>query len=166
MADASKLLSNLNISLKQKSTNPTTVAITVTNNNSGPVTFLRWDSPLDPNLLQLGGLSVTHLATSKEVDIPQIKIGRRTPPGDESLVEIGAGATSDENVVELKEMVVGKKLRELGGGKASLRCKGPWRAAWAEKRDDLGPERREAMEADESAVSGTFESEAVEVSTD
>lgn len=179
MADTSSLLSNLSISLQQKSVHPALVGITVTNNNAVPVTFLKWDSPLDPLVLQLGALSITFTPSSssgisssaqvEELDIPQIKVARRAPPGDESLVELDAGAASEENAVELKDVMVGKPLRELGGGgdgKVTVKCKGRWRAVWAEKKAGLGEERRKLMGADDDAVSGEFESEAVEMTVE
>lgn len=166
MADVGNLLSNLAISLQQKSVSPALLGITISNNNSVPVTILKWDSPLDPSVLQLGALSITPSGSSTELDIPQIKIGRRSPPGDDSLVELDAGATSEENVVELKDMFVGKPLREHGGGKASLKCRGTWRAVWGLKKAGVGQEKRELMGADDDAFSGEFESEAVEITVE
>lgn len=166
MADASKLLANLAISVHQISTSPATLGISVSNNNSVPVTFLTWDSPLDPLVLQLGALSITPSGSSTELDIPQIKVARRTPPGEESLVELAAGATSEENVVELKEMIVGKQLREQGASRATLRCRGMWRAVWAEKKESLGAEKLELMGGDDDAASGEFETEAVEITVE
>lgn len=162
MADTSKLLSNLAISLRQTSTNPATLGITVTNNNSVPVTFLTWDSPLDPLVLQLGALSITPSGSSTELDIPQIKVARRAPPGEDTLVELDAGATSEESLVELKEIFVGKKLREQGG-KGSLKCKGKWRAVWAQKKEKVTAEQLASQGGDDDAVSGEFETDAIEI---
>lgn len=178
MSDASSLLSNLTISLRQRSANPATLAITVNNANSVPVTFLAWDSPLDPLVLRLGALSITPEGSPEELDIPRVKVARATPPGDDALVELAAGATSEENVVELAEAVAGwrrqrQRQRQRGEGgrgggswRASLRCKGRWRAVWAGTRAGLGAERRALMGAGEDAFSGAFESEAVEITVE
>lgn len=158
------LLSNLKISIRQvSSSSPVSIAITVKNTNSHPVTILPWDSPLDPLALQLGAISVTPPGSSTPLDIPTIKVNRKLPAGDDFLVEIGAGETSPENVVELKEIFVGQKLRELQVKKALVKCKGQWRAVWAVPKKELSPETIEGMGVgDDTAASGNFESEEFE----
>lgn len=159
----SNVLSNLTISLRQISSDPITLAVTVKNNNASPVTILTWDSPLDPLALQLGTLAITPDGSSSPLDIPIIKVSRKLPPGEDSLVELDAGQTSRENVVVLKEMVVGKQLRETNTEKVSVKCKGQWRAVWATSRKDLDAESIQGMGTDERALPGEFESEAFDV---
>lgn len=160
---SSAILSNLSISLRQTTSRPPTLAITVKNNNSVPVTILTWDSPLDPLALQLGAISITPSDSTTPLDIPTIQVSRKMPPGAESLVEIGAGETSDENVVELKEFFLGTQLRELKVETATVRCKGRWRAVWTERKGELGPGRIEKMGAGGEAAEGDFESAALDL---
>lgn len=157
------LLSHLTISLRQVSSNPITLAITVQNDNAVPITLLTWDSPLDPLALQLGVLSITPSGSSTSLDIPTIKVSRKMPPGEDSLVEIPAGQVSKENVIVLKEMLVGNQLREMQVKKVSVECKGTWRAVWAASRGELQAENIERMGTDEGAVSGEFQSEVFDV---
>lgn len=162
MADNS-LLSELIISVRKTSSDPPTLGVIVKNNNSVPVTILAWNSPLDPLALSLGVLSITPSGSSTPLDIPEIKVSRKFPPGEDALIELGAGETSKENELELKEMLVGKELREKQVEKALVKCKGEWRAVWAMRRIDLAPENIEKMGTDEKAMSGKYESDDFEI---
>lgn len=157
------LLSELIISVRKTSSDPPTLGVTVKNNNSVPVTILAWNSPLDPLALSLGVLSITPSGSSTPLDIPEIKVSRKFPPGEDALIELGAGETSKENELELKEMLVGKELREKQVEKALVRCKGEWRAVWAMSRKDLDSESIEKMGTDEKASSGKYESDDFEI---
>lgn len=163
MAD-NPLLSQLIISVRKTSSDPPTLGATVKNNNSVPVTIFAWDSPLDPLALSLGVLSITPSGSSTPLDIPEIKVSRKLPPGEDALIELGAGQTSKENELELKEMLVGKELRERQVEKALVKCKGEWRAVWAMSRKDLDQESIEKMGTDEKASSGEYESDNFEIS--
>lgn len=157
------LLSNLLISVRQTASDPPTLGVTVKNNNSAPVTILTWDSPLDPLALTLGALSITPSGSSTPLDIPLIKVNRKVPPGEDALVELGAGQTSKENQLVLKDVLVGDQVREMKVEKASGKCKGTWRAVWPLGREELDKETIEKMGFDDKAVSGEFESEAFDV---
>lgn len=157
------LLSELIISVRKTSSDPPALGVTVKNNNSVPVTILAWNSPLDPLALSLGVLSITPSGSSTPLDIPEIKVSRKFPPGEDALIELGAGQTSKENEVELKEMLVGKELREKQVEKAFVKCKGEWRAVWAVSRKDLDSESIEKMGTDEKASSGKYESDDFEI---
>lgn len=153
------LLSNLTISLRQTSSvEPITLALSVRNNNPFPITILAWDSPLDPLALQLGLLAITPFQSSTPLDVPEIKVARKNPPNEESLVEVGARETSPENEVVFKEMLVGKLLKDLQVDKASVTCQGTWRAVWAASKSELGEDSLQKMGADGKAVSGEFRS--------
>lgn len=162
MADNS-ILPNLIISVRLVSSDPPTLGLTVKNDNSVPVTIFTWDSPLDPLALSLGVLSVTPSGSSTKLHIPEIKVSRKFPPGEEALVELGPGQTSKENELVLKEMLGGKELRERQVEKASVQCKGEWRAVWATTRKELDQESIERMGTDEKAATGEFQSDAFEL---
>lgn len=158
MADSdSSVVESLAVSIRQTQKSPPTLAIKVTNKGPKPVTILRWDSPLDPLVLQLGHLSITPSGDKKPLDIPTIKVSRKFPPDEASLVSIEPGA-SKENEVELKKMIVPPE--KLQGGKTAVKCQGEWRSVWATARADLS---KEAIENDEGAASGPFESDGVEI---
>ncbi|KAJ4391042.1 hypothetical protein N0V93_004655 [Gnomoniopsis smithogilvyi] len=162
MADNS-LLSNLVISVRLISSDPPTLGLTVKNENSVPVTIFTWDSPLDPLALSLGVLSITPVGSSTPFKIPEIKVSRKFPPGEDALVELGAGQSSKENELVLKEMLGAKELRERQVEKASVQCKGEWRAVWATSRKELDQESIERMGTDEKAASGKYQSDTFEV---
>ncbi|KAJ4420953.1 hypothetical protein N0V82_003995 [Gnomoniopsis sp. IMI 355080] len=163
MAGDDSLLSNLVISVRLTSSDPPTFGVTVKNDNSVPVTIFTWDSPLDPLALSLGVLSITPSGSSTPLDIPEIKISRKFPPGEDALMELGPGETSKENKLVLREMLGAKELRERQVEKALVQCKGEWRAVWAMSRKELDQESIEKMGTDEKAASGGYQSEVFEV---
>lgn len=157
----SDILSDLNISLRQSSTSsPPAITVKVTNNSTKPVTILRWQSPLDPLALQLGLLSITPAGAPEPLDIPTIKVSRKLPPGEESLVSLAPGE-SRENEVVLKEMLV--PLDKIKGKKSSVKVKGRWDHVWLAPRDQLTKQAVEELGTDGVAVSGEFETEATEI---
>lgn len=157
----SDILSDLNISLRQTSkSSPPVITIKVTNNSTKPVTILRWQSPLDPLALQLGLLSITPAGTSEPLDIPTIKVSRKLPPGEESLVSLAPGE-SRENEIVLKEMLV--PLNRIKGKKSSVKIKGRWDHVWLAPRDQLTKQATEELGTDGVAVSGEFQTEAIEI---
>ncbi|KAI0885097.1 uncharacterized protein GGS22DRAFT_162765 [Annulohypoxylon maeteangense] len=164
MADsADDVISKLKVSVRQVSGEPAKLAISVTNAHSGAVTILSWNSPLDPLALQLGVVSFAVPAGSEDdssspIQIPTIQIRRRMPPGPESLVTIGAGQTSEQEV-EVK----GPLLETLRGRRVAARCSGEWTSVWLSEADAITKVSLDNAGASEDALRGSFQSEVVEI---
>lgn len=161
----SDVLSDLHVSLRQSpQSSPPAIIAKVTNNGPKPVTILRWESPLDPLALQLGLFSITPADSSEAVELTTIKVSRKMPPGDESLISLAPGESS-ENELVLKELIV--PLDKLKGKKSSVKAKGHWNRVWLAPRDQLSQKEIEELGGAEGvAVSGVFETDVVEISVD
>ncbi|KAI0384687.1 hypothetical protein F5Y04DRAFT_219342 [Hypomontagnella monticulosa] len=161
MADPVDVTSKLKVSVRQVSSisSPPKLAIAVTNTYSGPVTILSWNSPLDPLALQLGLVSFVPAGSDAAIQIPTIQIRRKMPPGPESLVEIGAGQTKEQELEVKSPIVPLDKLR----GKVSVVCSGEWMAVWLSGADAVPKASLEKVGASEDAFKGNFQSEAVEI---
>ncbi|OTA57890.1 hypothetical protein K449DRAFT_385951 [Hypoxylon sp. EC38] len=162
MADSGgDIISKLKVSVRQVSASPPKLGIAVTNTHSGAVTILSWNSPLDPLALQLGLVSFVPAGSddSTPIHIPSIQIRRKTPPGPESLITLGAGQTKEQEL-ELKAPIVPlEKLR----GRATVVCEGEWVSVWPSEADAITKESLEKVGASEDAFRGRFKSEAVEI---
>ncbi|KAI1396680.1 hypothetical protein F4819DRAFT_474574 [Hypoxylon fuscum] len=162
MSDASSdVIAKLQVSVRQVSSSPPTLAIAVTNAHAGPVTILRWDSPLDPLALQLGVVSLARGGSDGgPVDIPTVQVRRMMPPGPDALVTVAAGQTR-EQLLELREPMV--PLRALRGTSVRVACRGEWTGVWPREADAVSAEALGKAGASEDAQKGRFESEAVEI---
>ncbi|KAI1214365.1 uncharacterized protein F4807DRAFT_407653 [Annulohypoxylon truncatum] len=178
MADsADDVISKLKVSVRQVSARPAKLAISVTNAHDSPVTILSWNSPLDPLAVQLGVVSFFAAAPAPapvpagsendeddsgaspiQIQIPTIQIRRRMPPGPESLVTIGAGQTSEQEL-EIK----GPPLEMLRGRRVAVVCSGEWTSVWLSEADAITKVSLENAGASEDALRGSFRSEAVEI---
>lgn len=157
----SDILSDLHVSLRQSSSkSPPAVTVKVTNNSPKPVTILTWESPLDPLALQLGLVSITPAGAPGPLDIPTLKVSRKLPPGEDSLVSLAPGESRESEVV-FKELLV--PLEKVQGTKSSVKVKGRWGRVWLAPRDQLTQQAIAELGAEGGAVSGEFESEAVEI---
>lgn len=157
-------LSDIHVSLRQTSKSPLGITITVSNNSSKPVTILTWDSPLDNLALQLGILAITPVDTAKPLDIPTIKISRKLPPGEGSLVGLAPGE-SRENPILFNELLV--PADKINGKTISVGLKGRWRGVWFMARDELTQEAIEALGTSEGGpVSGEFEADPIDIEMD
>lgn len=156
----SDILAQLHVSLQQTAKSPPAVSVKVTNNAAGPVTILTWESPLDPLALQLGLLTLTPAGAGSPLDIPTIKVSRKLPPGDESLVSLAAGE-SRANHVTFPELLV--PLAEIRGKKTRVGLKGRWTRVWPKARSELTQAQIEELGAEDGAVSGEFEAEGIEI---
>ncbi|KAF6844607.1 hypothetical protein CMUS01_00897 [Colletotrichum musicola] len=152
-------LSKLAIRIRQTQTSPPTLALSVTNDNTSPLTILRWGTPLDPMALQLGVLSVTPEGKDAPLELPTIALRRVMPPRDEDKVTLHPGE-SRENEVVLRETML--PFEELGKT-ARVAAKGNWQAVWPTTADRLSTELVEKLQFGEGVLTGEFETEAVEI---
>ncbi|KAI1199336.1 hypothetical protein F5X97DRAFT_123697 [Nemania serpens] len=157
MSDA--VLSALEVSVRQASSSPPKLTVSVANTHSSPVTVFIWNSPLDPLALQLGLLSFTPEGKDAPIDLPTIQVRRLMPPGDDAFVTIEPGQTEEREVLLKKPMVPLDQLQ----GKTKVVCKGEWKGVWASKKEDISGESLRDPGTDGAALTGNFESEPVEI---
>ncbi|ORY60063.1 uncharacterized protein BCR38DRAFT_412268 [Pseudomassariella vexata] len=152
------LLSKLEISVRKASASPPKLAISVTNTHDQSLTVLKWDSPLDPLVIQLGHLKITPVGADGPLDIPIIQVRRIMPAGKDQLVTIEPGETK-EHEIELKETIV--PLDKLAGG-ARIVCEGEWTSVWQSKLEEVDKEALENLGMG-NALRGSYESKPVTV---
>ncbi|PHH89734.1 hypothetical protein CDD83_5406 [Cordyceps sp. RAO-2017] len=150
-------LGNLAVTLKQTSSKPPTIQVTVTNKNKYPVTVLSYDSPLDQLALPLGLLSITPAGSTKPIDLPIIRVKRVWPPRDDSLIVIKPGASATSDIVLKDPPVPIKKL----GRKATVILRGRWTAVWPRSKDKLS--KAEIENPSSSAFNGDFVTNPLEI---
>ncbi|WQF84296.1 hypothetical protein CDEST_09310 [Colletotrichum destructivum] len=156
---AGAVLSNLAVRIRQASTSPPTLALSVTNNHDAPLTILRWKTPLDPLAIQLGVLSITPEGKSEPLELPTVELRRIMPPPPQDLVTLQPGERREQEVV-LKEPIV--SLDQLGKT-ARVAVKGKWQTVWPTTADKLSQETLEKLQFGDGVLTGEFESEAVDV---
>ncbi|GJC98997.1 hypothetical protein CH63R_11052 [Colletotrichum higginsianum IMI 349063] len=156
---AGAVLSNLAIRIRQASTSPPTLALSVTNNHDAPLTILRWKTPLDPLAIQLGVLSITPEGKSEPLELPTVELRRIMPPPPQDLITLQPGERREQEVV-LKEPIVA--LDQLGKT-ARVAVKGKWQTVWPTTADKLSQETLEKLQFGDGVLTGEFESEAVDV---
>ncbi|TQN71543.1 putative secreted protein [Colletotrichum shisoi] len=156
---AGAVLSNLAVRIRQASTSPPTLALSVTNNHDAPLTILRWKTPLDPLAIQLGVLSITPEGKSEPLELPTVELRRIMPPPPQDLVTLQPGERREQEVV-LKEPIV--PLDQLGKT-ARVAVKGKWQTVWPTTADKLSQETLEKLQFGDGVLTGEFESEAVDV---
>ncbi|KAI1087851.1 hypothetical protein F5B19DRAFT_45780 [Rostrohypoxylon terebratum] len=185
---ADDVIAKLKVSVRQVSGSgsgggPAKLALAVTNAHDGAVTILSWNTPLDPLALQLGVVSFFAAPASipadsenddggggggggdggnkigEKIEIPTIQIRRRMPPGPESLVTIGAGQTSEQEV----EVRGPGPLETLRGRRVAVVCAGEWTGVWLSEADAVAKVSSLHAGASEGALRGSFQSEPVEM---
>ncbi|GJC83405.1 putative secreted protein ARB_00926 [Colletotrichum liriopes] len=152
-------LANLAVRIRQTSSSPPTLALSVTNNHDAPLTILRWKTPLDPLAIQMGLVSITPEGNSEPLELPTIELRRVMPPPQDDLVTLQPGERREQEVV-LKEPIV--PLDQLGKT-ARVAVKGKWQTVWPTTADKLSKETIEKLQFGDGVLTGEFESEAVDV---
>ncbi|KAK1985234.1 hypothetical protein LZ30DRAFT_584555 [Colletotrichum cereale] len=152
-------LANLAVRIRQTSSSPPTLALSVTNKHDAPLTILRWKTPLDPLAIQLGLVSITPEGNSKPMELPTIELRRLMPPPQDDLVTLQPGEHREQEVV-LREPIV--PLGQLGKT-ARVAVKGKWGTVWPTTADNLSQETIEKLQFGDGVLTGEFESEAVDL---
>lgn len=152
------VLSHLAVSVRKSASQELTFS--VTNNHDTPITFLKWESPLDLSVLKLGGVKLFAPADSDDaLDIPTIQIRRKMPPDEGSLVTFEPGETKEQSI-ELKEPVVPiDKLK----GDVMITVQGRWVSVWQKRVDEISPKELEELNTGDEAVEGEYSIEPVVV---
>ncbi|KAI0814304.1 hypothetical protein GGR55DRAFT_631312 [Xylaria sp. FL0064] len=158
-------LKYLQLRITQSTVSLHTISVSVTNTHpSAPVTFLKWNSPLDPAALGLGLVRVIPAGATEPIHIEAIKISRLMPPKSDSLVTLQPG-DSASSTVELRGPIVPDSLWDAGPAKVAM--KGRWMAVWPElTKEDLllDVEKLRSVGAGVGSLVGEWESECIEVS--
>lgn len=152
--DGSEIVSKLDVSIRQTETSPLSMVIKVTNRNDEPVTFVTYDSPLDPLAFQLGLLRITPDGSDKPLNMPVIAVRRMMPPPAECVVVLAPGESKEQEVEAIERLLPTSKLK----GGATVACKGQWHNVWPGNRKELVVTDESAGE---SALQGEFESDAI-----
>ena len=138
---------------------PCVVHVIVKNTNpdkdSGTLTVLNWNSPLDPKASLLGVFEVSDADTGKVINAPTLMINRKRPPPPDDLIELAAQQETTTQVT-----LTGVEFS--AGQTYSIRAVGRWMAVWNAPKEDIlaDPKRLEELSG---AMTGSFESEPVTV---
>lgn len=158
---AANPITKLEVSLKQTSSSPATIQVSVTNKNDYPVTVLSYDSPLDTMALKLGLVSITPAGASKALTLPKVAVRRMMPPPDDALIPIAAGESVTKDIVFGGRDIGQDVLSSVS--KASVHLSGKWQAVWAKEKGDLEEVNLGGAQPDPNVHSGTFSSKAIDV---
>lgn len=159
---AANPITKLEVSLKQISSSPAKIQVSVTNKNDYPVTVLSYDSPLDTMALKLGLVSITPAGTSKALSLPKVSVRRMMPPPDDALIPIAPGESVTNDIVFGGRDSGEEVLSSVS--KASVHLSGKWQAVWAKEKDDLEEVNLGGVHPDPDVHHGDFSSEVIEVS--
>ncbi|KAI5851907.1 hypothetical protein BZA05DRAFT_445069 [Tricharina praecox] len=115
-------ISELQISITQKSASPLVLTTTLRNPTTSPVSILPWNSPLDALAPSVGVFRVFAAASGDEVDAAFMRINRLVPPPKEDVVFVPAGG----------EVSVDHELKEfrLQPGKYRVEAAWTWMQVW------------------------------------
>ncbi|KAF9870634.1 hypothetical protein CkaCkLH20_11940 [Colletotrichum karsti] len=152
-------LSKLTVRIRQSSTSPPTLTLSVTNDHTSPLTILRWNTPLDPVALAVGVLSVTPEGEDTPLELDLIALKRLMPPPEDDIVTLHPGESREQEVVLREPALPFDKL----GKKPRIAAKGKWQTVWPTTADKLSKETIEKLQFGDGVLSGDFETEAIEV---
>jgi hypothetical protein len=102
--------------------------LTVTLENTSPdktYTLLTWDTPLDPQALNLGALTLEDVDTGAAVEGPRLKINRKLPPSRDAFVQVLPEQSSS------KTLNIDLPWIPRDGRTVRFRAQGSWKAVWA-----------------------------------
>nr|OQO18683.1 hypothetical protein B0A51_12233 [Rachicladosporium sp. CCFEE 5018] len=127
--------------------------------NSDPqytISFLVWDSPLDPSAINTGILRLANAESGDAFPGPDMKIHRLLPPPREDLVELAPGASTSRDL-SLKSPWI-----PTDGTRCNVRMRGIWRAVWARPAAQVTSETLASIMGDQQE--STFDTGSVEMS--
>ncbi|KAL7910851.1 hypothetical protein GGI35DRAFT_326656 [Trichoderma velutinum] len=154
-------IDRLRVTIEQTKTSPLTITSTVVNENTHPVTFLLYNSPLDTIAPTIGLLTITPDGALQPLELPEIQIRREWPPSPDSLIQLGPGASQTAEIV-LKDFITSQLDR-----KASVVLKGHWDMVWTKQKDDITVDMIEQAQAQPNpdVFTGSFATESLEIIT-
>ncbi|KAF2278569.1 uncharacterized protein EI97DRAFT_448472 [Westerdykella ornata] len=148
----------LQFNLSQISKNPPTLLVTVRNGHpSSTYTFLKWDSPLDPQATNLGVFKLLHVPSGNEVATDLIRIRRKMPPSRDDLQEIAPGTQHSMEIVLDKPWMPKTKPTEY-----KIWVEGEFHGVWEKAAGSVKDEELEAY-TDTNYDGSRFRSEATTI---
>ncbi|KAM6479107.1 hypothetical protein HDV62DRAFT_166037 [Trichoderma sp. SZMC 28011] len=149
----------LRVTIKQTKTSPLAITSTVVNENTYPVTFLLYNSPLDTIAPTIGLLTITPDGALQPLELPEIQIRREWPPSPDSLIQLGPGESQSAEIV-LKEFITSQLDK-----KASVVLKGHWDMVWTKQKDNITVDMLEQAQAQPNPdmFTGSFATESLEI---
>ncbi|KAL7792352.1 hypothetical protein V8C43DRAFT_56892 [Trichoderma afarasin] len=154
-------IDGLRVTIEQTEASPLTIASTVVNRNTYPITFLLYNSPLDTIAPTIGLLTITPNGALQPLELPEIQIRREWPPSPDSLIQLGPGASQTAEIV-IKDFITSQLDK-----KASVVLKGHWDMVWTKQKDDITVDMIEQAQAQPNPdmFTGSFATESLEITT-
>jgi hypothetical protein len=137
--------SPLSVSISQKSISPLAIILKVSNTGPEPLTFVKWNSPLDPLALQLRLLTIAPAGSNTPLEYPAIKIRRAMPPPVDAYITLKPGESEGQEVVLTEPIIPLELLKNAAGqhGNTMVKCTGTWMAVWS---GDIGTLSKDNLE--------------------
>ncbi|KAL7787871.1 hypothetical protein V8C37DRAFT_254790 [Trichoderma ceciliae] len=153
-------IDGLRVTIEQTSSSPLTITSTVINENKHPVTFLRYNSPLDKAAPTIGLLIITPEGKSEPLELPKLQLRREWPPSSDSLIQLGPGASQTAEII-LREFITSQLEK-----KASVVLTGHWDMVWSKRKDDITVDMIEQaqLHPNPDMFTGRFATESLEIS--
>ncbi|QYS96007.1 hypothetical protein H0G86_003271 [Trichoderma simmonsii] len=154
-------IERLRVTIEQTKTSPLVITSTVVNENTYPVTFLLYSSPLDTIAPTIGLLTITPEGALQPLELPEIQIRREWPPSPDSLIQLGPGESQTAEII-LKDFITSQLDK-----KASVVLKGHWDMVWTKQKDDITVDMIEQaqVQPNPDMFTGSFATESLEITT-
>lgn len=145
------LRNSMEIRLAPVPDKPSTILVTIRNPDiNTPVTFLKWDTPLDRSALNTGVITLSDAETGDLIPGPELKLGRMLPPSREDLVEIPNGGVVSEELELISPWLPSNR-------KVKVHAEGRWKAVWLKRMDTVSDGELNSFSGSEKVV-GSFKS--------
>jgi len=131
----------------------------VTLENKSPTqtySVLTWDTPLDPQAMNLGALTLEDVESGDAIPGPGMKINRQMPPPRDAVVEVRPQSSTTRDVN------LGLPWIPSDGKVYRIQTQGSWKAVWAKPAAQISDEDLEKMAGD-SHLSKDIHSESAEI---
>lgn len=136
---------------------PSSCEVTVKNKDvERSITFLTWDTPLDPQAINTGILSLKDLESGSLIPSPGMMVNRIQPPPRNELVELKPGSSTTKNLPLTSPWI------PTDGRKYQLRLQGDWRAVWTKPAAQVTDDELAAMTGDQASA-GSFDTGILEM---
>lgn len=117
-----------------------TVKVTIQNTHpTSYMSFLSWDTPVDPSALNTGVLTIVYAVSGEPVPGPGLKLNRLLPPPREDIIELAPQETIEVDIDLSAPWIPGD------GKLVKVHALGEWRAVWAKGKDEITNEELGAM---------------------
>lgn len=130
-----------------------TVKVTIQNTHpTSYMSFLSWDTPVDPSALNTGVLTIVYAVSGEPIPGPGLKLNRLLPPLREDIIELAPQETIEVDIDLSAPWIPGD------GKRVKVHALGQWRAVWAKGKDEITDEELEAMSGTDVVLRGPFRS--------